>query len=145
MELVKAPILLRVASIVSLVFAGGHSLGGTQSWSPPGETEVLRAMRTFRFDVEGVSRTYWDFYFGFGLSISVFLLAQAVVLWQLAAVSKKDPVLVRPIIAIFFLSAVANAILSQRFFFTVPLALGMTIAVCLGLAFVAVRRSTRIA
>ena len=40
----KAPIWLRVSSIISVLFATGHSLGGRQSWSPAGETEVLRAM-----------------------------------------------------------------------------------------------------
>ena len=78
----NASLLLRIASVISLVFAAGHSLGGRKYWSPQGKTEVLKAMRTVRFEVFGVSRTYLDFYLGFGLSLSVFLLLQAAVLWQ---------------------------------------------------------------
>ena len=46
-------------------------------------------MRQFQFEAEGVTRTYWEFYIGFGVMISVFLLVQAVMLWQLAAVSRR--------------------------------------------------------
>jgi hypothetical protein len=137
----KPSMLLRIASIASLLFAAGHTLGGLQSWSPPGDTDVLQAMRSFRFDAEGVSRTYWDFYIGFGLIISVFLLAQAGVLWQLATVSKKDPVQVRPILSMLFIAMLANAVLSWKFFFAVPVVLAIAIASSLGLA-LAVARPT---
>jgi hypothetical protein len=30
-------LLLRIASVISLVFAPGHTLGGLQKWSPMGE------------------------------------------------------------------------------------------------------------
>lgn len=139
----NASVLLRIASIVSLLYAAGHTLGGLQSWSPPGDTEVLQAMRSFRFDAEGVSRTYWDFYVGFGLIISVFLLAQAVVLWQLATVSKNTPIHVRSIVAVLFVSVVANAVLAWKFFFAVPLVLAVAIALSLGLALTVVRPHSR--
>ena len=70
--------LLRIASVISLLFAAGHTLGGSDAWSPLGETEVLKSMRSFRFDVFGVSRTYLDFYLGFGFTLSVYLLLQAI-------------------------------------------------------------------
>jgi hypothetical protein len=137
--MITTPTLLRIASIVSLVLAAGHTLGGMQSWSPPGETAVLQAMRSFRFDAGGVSRTYWDFYIGFGLSISVFLLAQAVVLWQLATLAKRDLVQVRPILVVFLIAVIANAVLSWKFFFPVPLVLAIAIAACLGLTLASAR------
>jgi hypothetical protein len=129
-----ASLLLRLAAIGSLFFAAGHSLGGLQSWSPPGETPVLQAMRAFRFDADGVSRTYWDFYIGFGLIISVFLFAQSVMQWQLAAFIKTDAVRVRALLAVLFVSAVANAALTWKFFFALPIILAVTIATVLGLA-----------
>jgi hypothetical protein len=133
-------LFLRIASVVSLLFAAGHTLGGTESWSPPGETEVLRAMRSFRFDAEGVSRTYSDFYLGFGLTIGVYLLLQAVLLWQLATMAKADPVGVRPPIASFFLASVASAIVSWRYIFAVPVVFSVVVAACLGAAFLTARR-----
>ena len=131
---ISASTALRTASVITLLFAAGHTLGGLQSWSPPGETQVLQGMRSFRFDADGVSRSYWDFYIGFGLMISVFLTAQSIVLWQLAALTKKDATLVRPILAVFFISVVAIAALAWLFFFAVPLVLALSIASFLALA-----------
>ena len=62
----SSTLLLRVASLLAALFAVGHTAGGRGSWSPIGESEGLKAMRTFRFDVAGVGRTYLDFYRGFG-------------------------------------------------------------------------------
>jgi hypothetical protein len=45
---------------------------------------VLKAMREARFDTMGVSRSYLDFYLGFGYSLSVAELMLGVLLWQLA-------------------------------------------------------------
>ena len=116
----KPSLLLRVASILTLLFAVGHSLGGLSLWSPAGETEVLGAMRSFHFDASGVSRTYLDFYLGFGFILSVYLLAQAIALWQLASLARTDANRVRPLIGTFFLASVASAFLSWRYIFLVP-------------------------
>jgi pimeloyl-ACP methyl ester carboxylesterase len=40
----------------------------------------MRAPRSHSFEAEGFRRTYWDFYLGFGVIISAYLLVQAVVL-----------------------------------------------------------------
>ena len=44
-------LLLRIASGLTLLFAAGHAMGAMDSWSPPGDTDVLRSMRAFEFDV----------------------------------------------------------------------------------------------
>src|SRR6185369_3743946 len=82
--LMTTTLWLRISSIVSLLFAAGHTLGGFQEWSPVGDNPVLRSMKDVHFDTMGVNRSYFDFYMGFGWSISVILLMQAILLWQLA-------------------------------------------------------------
>ena len=49
--------LLRIASVISLVFTAGHTLGGLQKWSPMGENEVLKAMTAVRFDTMGAKNS----------------------------------------------------------------------------------------
>ena len=102
---------------------------------------LLQSMKSVPFDAMVFSRTYWDFYVGFGFAISGYLLVQAVVLWQLASRVKADPLGIRPIIASFFVSFVVNAILVWMFFFTAPLVLAIAIAIFLALAFYAAGRS----
>ena len=106
----KRTLSLRIASVLSLLFAAGHTLGGTKSWSPIADNDVFRSMRSFRFDVEGTSRTYADFYVGLGYSLSVFLFLQAIVLWQLALLAKKESVGLRPLIGSFFAASLLLAL-----------------------------------
>ena len=132
-------LLLRIASIISLLFAAGHTLGGRHDWSPAGETDVLHAMRTVRFEVLGVSRTYLDFYRGFGFTLSVYMLLQAVVLWQLASLARSEPSRVRGMVASFAVASVAVGLLSWKFIFPLPVVFSAVLAVCLVIAFLTAR------
>jgi hypothetical protein len=131
----KPSLLLRIASILALLLAAGHTSGGLSFWSPAGETEVLRAMRSFHFDAAGVSRTYLDFYLGFGFISGIYLLLQAVVFWQLASIARTDAFRVRPLIGSFLLANVVSAFLAWRFIFFLPVVSFGVIAACLGIAF----------
>jgi hypothetical protein len=130
----RTTLLLRVASVVSLLFAAGHTLGGRKEWSPMGETDVLQAMRTQRFDVFGVSRTYLDFYRGFGFSLTVSLLLQAVLLWQLASFARTEPRRVSPMIASFVLASLAGTVVSWIFILPQPAVFSAFLTACLAAA-----------
>jgi hypothetical protein len=134
--------LLRIASVISLLFDAGHTLGGRQSWTFTGEAEVLQAMRTFRVDALGVSRTYMDFYRGFGFTLSVYLLLQAVVLWQLAKIADTNPAQAQPMILSFLLASVGSSILAWKFIFPIPVIFGLVITGCLAAAFFTARSRT---
>src|SRR5258708_9869801 len=79
----KASLLYRIASVLLLVFAAGHTFGFRQNNPEWGADAVLGLMRSIRFDAQGFTRTYWDFFSAFGLFFSVFLLFAAVLAWQL--------------------------------------------------------------
>jgi hypothetical protein len=113
-------LLLRLASAISFLFAIGHTLGGARQWSPMGENEVLKAMAAVRFDTMGANRSYLDFYMGFGWSLSVALLLQSVLLWQIAALARSDAIRVKPMIATFALATLASGIIAWLFIFPVP-------------------------
>jgi hypothetical protein len=95
----KPHILLRTASILTLIHALLHHFGGLTRPPSHGQDEVVvrTAMKSFRMDVMGSFRSYWDFYFGFGLFLTVSLLLLAVLLWQLAALAKSDPAKAGPL------------------------------------------------
>jgi len=119
-----------------LLYCAGHSAG--IPWTPvrgPAEMAVVEAMKTQRFVAAGFLRTYWDFYFGFGVAIIGYLLVQAVILWQLAALAKTEASRIRPIIASLGLAFVVNAVIAVMYFFLAPVILAAAVAICLGLAF----------
>ena len=129
-------LLLRIASVISLVFTAGHTLGGLRKWSPMGENEVLKAMTDVRFDAMGANRSYLDFFMGFGWSISVLMLLQTVLLWQLASLARPDPARVRPMIAVFSLATLATDVIAWRFIFPIPALFSSALLVVLLAAYV---------
>jgi len=130
-------LFLRIASIISLAFTAGHTLGGLKQWSPMGDNDVLRAMTGVRFDTMGTNRSYLDFFMGFGWSISVAMLLQTVLLWQLAALARTDAARVRPIIVVFVLATLVSGVIAWRFIFPVPAFFSAALAIALGAAYVA--------
>jgi hypothetical protein len=125
---------LRVAAVLSVLLALGHTAGALQHWSPPGETEVLRTMGTFRFDALGSNRSYLDFYIGFGYIISLYMFAQGLLLWQLASLASVPDASVRPMVATFFAVSVGATALGWALFFVVPTVSNLIISICLALA-----------
>ena len=126
---------LRIAAVVSLLFTAGHTMGGLKRWSPMGDNPVLQAMSTVRFETMGASRSYLDFYLGFGWSLSVAMLMQSVLLWQMASLARTDAAAVRPLIAVVALATVAGGVIAWRFIFPVPALFSAVLVSCLAVAF----------
>jgi len=134
---VTTTLLLRIASVISLIFTAGHTMGGLRKWSPMGDNAVLEAMTDVRFDTMGANRSYLDFFMGFGWSLSVFMLMQTILLWQLASLAQTDPARLRPMIAVIALATVASGVIAWRFIFPVPAVFSGVLAIALALAYVA--------
>ena len=117
-------ILLRIASIIALLFAAGHTAGAP--WTPTkgiAEQGLVMMMKGVHFDVMGTQRTYFDFYQGFGVSISVYLLAQAIILWQAGDIAKANAAAARPIMLTMLASYVAISVITVMYFFAAPIVL----------------------
>ena len=67
----KTRLFLRIAAVLCLLLAVGHSIGGMKSWSPMPDNDVFNAMKTVRFDLGSVNCTYLDFYVGLGWSLGI--------------------------------------------------------------------------
>ena len=130
-EYVKATILYRISSVLLLLFAAGHTLGFRKTDPKWGVDSLIGSMRSVRFDAQGFSRTYWDFYVGFGLFVSVFLVFTAVLAWQLGGLAPETLALMRGPAWALVICFAAVTILSWRYFFTAPIVFAIVITVCL--------------
>jgi hypothetical protein len=128
---VKARILYRISSVLLLLFAVGHTIGFRQSDPTWGVDTLLGSMRSVRFDVQGFSRTYWDFFVGFGLFVSVFLVFAAVLAWQLGGLAPETLALLRGPAWALVVCLAAITILSWRYFFIAPIVFSILITLCL--------------
>lgn len=131
----KAWIFIRIASVIALIYCAGHTAGAP--WTPetgPDATALIGAMKGHVFEVQGARVSYWGFYFGFGVLISVFLLLLAVLLWQVGSMARQGTAPIRPAIASILAAYGVNAVIAWKYFFIGPVAFAAAIVVCLAIA-----------
>ena len=124
--------LYRTAAVLILLFDLGHSAGCP--WSDAAWAVDLGAIRSTHFHIAGFSRTYADFYVGFGLQVSVLLLLAGILAWQLGSVSMETLREMRATAWALALGFGAVTVLSWRYFFSIPIAFSSAITVCLVIA-----------
>ena len=127
----KASLFYRIASVLLLLFAAGHTLGFQQSDPAWGVDTLLSSMRSSHFDIQGSSRTYWDLFVAAGFSVGVLYLFAAVLAWQLGGLPSETLATMRITVWVFALCFAAIAVLSWRYLFVVPLVFSIVITVCL--------------
>ncbi len=135
----KPVLYLRVASVLTLVHAIMHTVGGVFGKPVSGQAAMIAAQMRYRFEVFGVMRSYADFYRGMGLGITIALTMDAAVLWVLASMARSDSARLRPIVAVFCLGYIAFTLNSLAFFFAGPIIAEILIVLCLGAAIVTAR------
>ena len=126
-----ASVFYRIAAVLLLLFAAGHTFGFRQSDPEWGVDALLGSMRSIHFDVQGFNRSYWDFFSAFGLFFSVFLLFAAVLAWLLAGLPAETLARVRSIAWALAICFVIVTALSWRYAFTTPIVFSILITVCL--------------
>jgi hypothetical protein len=127
----KASVFYRIASVLLLLFAAGHTFGFRQDNPEWRADAVLGLMRSVHFDAQGFTRSYWDFFSGFGLFFSVFLLFAAVLAWLLGGLPPEISARVRSVAWALAICFVAVTALSWKYTFTTPLVFSTLITVCL--------------
>jgi hypothetical protein len=125
----KASMFYRIAAVLLLLLDAGHTSGFP--WSDPKWGVDLGSMRSTHFYIMGFSRTYWDFYVGFGLFVSVFVLLAVVLAWQLGGLPPESLALMRGTAWAFALCFAAITVVSSRYLFIIPIAFSIVITLCL--------------
>jgi len=68
---VSPSLLDRVASVLLALFGLAHQLGFRQVDPRWGGDSALGTLKATQFEVQGMTRTYWDFFSGFGLFVTI--------------------------------------------------------------------------
>jgi len=127
----KASMFYRIAAVLLLLFAVGHTLGFRQSDPKWGVDDLLGSMRSIHFDVQGFNRTYWDLFVAAGFSVGVFYLFAAILAWQLGDLPPATLALMRGTAWAFALCFAAITVVSWRYLFILPIAFSIVITLCL--------------
>ena len=141
----KPVLFLRIASVLTLIHAVLHTIGGVFGKVEPGpEATAVAAMKANQFLLMGNMRSFWDFYFGFGLALTIFMTAESILMWQLSSLAKTDARRLRPMMVTFLVAYAALAINSNMYFFIAPVITEILIAACFAVA-IATAKPPRIA
>src|SRR5689334_4277279 len=130
----KASMFYRIAAVLLLLFAIGHTIAFRQSDPKWGVDDLLGSMRSIHFDVQGFSRTYWDLFVAAGFSVGVFYLFAAILAWQLGRLPAPTLALMRGTAWAFALCFAAITVVSWRYLFILPIVFSIVITSCLTVA-----------
>jgi hypothetical protein len=131
---VRPSLLYRIASVLLVLFGVAHQLGFRSVDPHWGVNSVLGTLKTTQFQVQGMTRTYWDFFSGFGFIITVLLFFAAILAFQLARLSKDTLRSLGLVTWSFALTFVVISLITWRYIFPAPLAFSSLVALCLLLA-----------
>ena len=131
----KAAVLYRVASVIFILFAIGHTAGFLRFKAPSMEGQaVWDSMRSVQFPLGGSSRSYAEFYVGFGLFATLYLLFAAYLAWYLGGLAHSNPPAIGALGWMFFAVQIVSLILSWKYFLPPPVVLSGLAAICIGWA-----------
>jgi hypothetical protein len=131
---VSSKLALRIAAVLAFIHCVMHTLGGVFARPQHGAEEmtVIETMKAHGFNVMGSIRSYWDFLFGYGLFVTIFLLSYAFIFWYLGTATSAKLPWTRPILVVLSLNFMAMAVVSWRYFFLGPALTEFLIAICVG-------------
>jgi hypothetical protein len=130
----KASVFYRIAAVLLLLFAIGHTLGFREADPAWKVDALLSSMHGIHFDVQGFDRTYWDLFVAAGFSVGIFYLFASVLAWQLARLPVPTLALMRGALWAFALCFAAVTVVSWRYLFYIPIIFSLVITVCLSAA-----------
>lgn len=127
----KPSILYRIAAVLLVLFAVGHTVGFSQIDPVWGVDATVAAMKSIRFDMMGSPRTLWEFYLAAGYSVGVFYLFSAVLAWQLGGLPTESLTRLRLSLWAFALAFVAILAVSVTYLFIIPIVFSALISLVL--------------
>ena len=128
----NATLLYRVAAVLLVLFAAGHTFGflGFKPASAEG-LAVREAMESVQFDFKGSSYSYGMFYRGFGLMVTAYLLFSAFLAWHLSGVAAAQARSIGALGWAFAAVQLACLVLSIKYFFPLPALISGALVACL--------------
>ena len=141
----KPTVVLRIAAILILANAIGHTIGlvTRKNTSNKEMQEVIHQMESHSFTIGGSFRTMDEAYTGNSAIVSVTLFILAALLWVLGSAAPKSPAPFLPILLLLAIAFAANTVISIRYFFVVPTLLQAGAALLVAVAIFQLRSQAR--
>jgi hypothetical protein len=131
----KATLLYRIAAVLFILFAAGHTIGFLK-FRPESQEglAVWESMNNVHFQLGNGSFTYGGFYLGFGLFATLYLLFSAFLAWHLGSLAARNPTAIGALGWVFCATQVVSLLLSWKYFLAPPVVLSALLTISLGWA-----------
>jgi len=121
-SLSRASFVYRVAAVVLLLFAIGHTFSFSQTDPSWGLDAMLASMRSIRFSIAGTERTYWDLFMAAGLTVGLLYLLSAALAWQLGTARPETRKELSVVCWAFAIAYAGITVVSVVHLFAIPIA-----------------------
>ena len=125
--------IYRIASVLLVLYAAAHQFGFRQVDPTWNADATVMAMKT-TFQVQGQTRSYWDFFSAFGFFCTALLLFSAILAWQLGTLSAGALAELKPVRWAFAACFVGLTIITWLWVFPAPTVFSALVALTLVLA-----------
>ena len=141
----KSWVWFRALAVILAIFTLGHTAGTRHAiTTTPQEAAVVNAMQGYRVPVMGFLRSYWDFYRGFSITISILLAALMVIAWQVGVLSGRNPREAFPLAMTVLIACIGNAFVSFAYFFTAPMVMSTAAVICAAIGIGLLKKESRL-
>ena len=131
----KATILFRIAAVLFLLFAAGHTFGFLSFKPPTQEAQtVFESMNNVHFTAEGKIFSYGGWYRGFGLSATASMIFEAFLAWHLGRMARRGSHEVKTIGWALFVWQLPGLVLAWIYFGIEPMILSALVTILIGVA-----------
>ena len=127
----RPSVFYRIAAVLLLLLAIGHTLGFRQTDPTWGVDALLASMRSIHFEIQGFNRTYWDLFVAAGFSVGVFYFFAAILAWQLGGLPVATLAIMRGATWAFVLCFAAITVVCLKYLFAIPIFFLIAITLCL--------------
>jgi hypothetical protein len=141
--LVAAPALVRarylnvyrLAAYTLVLYALGHTLGAVIRTPHFGlESDgVVAAMKDVHVLASGYDCTWYGFYRGFGIFVTVYFLFSAALAWHVGGMRTRERAAFAPIMWALFASHAISIVTASLYFFGVPIVFSTLVTLLLGI------------
>jgi len=125
----------RLASYFLILFTVGHTLGTvvmTPAFGPESDT-VVSAMKSVHLNAQGADCTWYGFFRGMSISVSLAMILQTVMAWYLGGKTPRDRHALAPLSWTLFLTLVAGIVNTWLYFFPAAIFFSIIVTVLVGI------------
>jgi hypothetical protein len=126
----------RLAAYVLVLYTLGHTFGAVIATPDFGSEsmQVVTGMKAVHVVAQGADCTWYGFYRGFGIFVSLFFVFSLLVAWHVGGKTLEHRVALLPVTWALFASYAASIVTALVYFFPMPIIFSTAVTLLLGVA-----------